>query len=195
MTKKNNLYINIKDDDAELEILVNFLRDGEISSRSIVAIKAFYLSLAIAESPDSTPEDIRRAEHYCLSQLKQQMCYIMDKHHRDDGIDIEANEFSTVTINQSVSNNLPPLLQTPQFLDIPAQDEDRDSIPPLPLNVKAENTPAMSIGKNSDDIVALPSEDDDDDDEEEDEYDRYAKMSDAEYLAATKHMDVILETM
>ena len=73
MAKKNNLYINIKDDDAQLAKLADFLRDGEISSRSIVALSAFYLSLSIARDPTSTAADIRKAEHYCLSQLKQQM--------------------------------------------------------------------------------------------------------------------------
>ena len=53
MAKKNNLYINIKDDDTELAILADFLRDGEISSRLIVALSAFYLSLAISKSPVS----------------------------------------------------------------------------------------------------------------------------------------------
>ena len=69
MAKKNNLYINIKDDDAELAMLADFLRDGEISSRSIVALSAFYLSLSIARSHTSTAADIRKAEHHCLSLL------------------------------------------------------------------------------------------------------------------------------
>ena len=75
---KNILQVNIKDGDDESAILADFLRNGQITSRAITALKAFYFSLAIAESPTSTPEDIRKAEHYCLSQLKQQMCYIMD---------------------------------------------------------------------------------------------------------------------
>ena len=120
MAKKNNLYINIKDDDSELAILVNFLRDGEISSRSIVALRAFYFSQAISKSSTSTPEDIRKAEHYCLSQLKQQMIYIMDKHYREDGIEMNADEFSTVTINQS------PLAYLPNLDRVVSQNEDRE---------------------------------------------------------------------
>ena len=91
-----------------------------------MALSAFYLSLAISKSPDSTSEDIRKAEHYCLSQLKQQMCYIMDKHHRDNGIDMDVDEFSTVTINQSVPNNfgLLPLVQSSSIVGVSSQNEN-----------------------------------------------------------------------
>ena len=61
---KNILQINIKDGDDELAMLADFLRNGQITSRAIMALKAFYLSLSIAESPNSTAADIRKAEHH-----------------------------------------------------------------------------------------------------------------------------------
>jgi hypothetical protein len=164
MTKKNNLYINIKDDDSELATLVDFLRDGEISSRSLAAIKAFYLSQAIARSPDSTPEEIRRAEHYCLSQLKQQMVYIMDKHYREDGIRMNADEFSTVTINQSA-----PLFQSPNSNEVISQNEDRQ-VTAAPLSPIAESPVIPIVEKPSEDI-----------EEEEEDLDN---MTDEEYKIA-----------
>jgi hypothetical protein len=95
------LQINIKDGDPDLRLLVDFLRSGEISSRVLEAIKPFYQSLAVAANPDSTKEDIRKAEHSCLSSLKGHMCYLMDKHYRDDEIWFDPDEFATVTINPS----------------------------------------------------------------------------------------------
>jgi hypothetical protein len=167
MTKKNNLYINIKDDDSELATLVDFLRDGEISSRSIAAIKAFYLSQAIARDPISTPEDIRKAEHYCLSQLKQQMIYIMDKHYRDNDIKMDADEFSTVTINQS------SLSQSPSFdgvisqgVGIASQNEDRQITAALPSSIA--EPPVISIVEKPSEITE--DEEDDDDDMTHEEY-------------------------
>ena len=186
MAKKNNLYINIKDDDTELAILADFLRDGEISSRSIVALSAFYLSLAISKSPDSTPEDIRKAEHYCLSKLKQQMCYIMDKHHRDNGIDMDVDEFSTVTINQSVPNNfgLLPLVQSSSIVGVSSQNENGavSASPTVPSQSSdIADLQEIPIVKKADEEKA---EDDEDEDDEDDE----TEMTDAEYLASKKHL-------
>lgn len=191
MAKKNNLYINIKDDKAELAILADFLRDGEISSRSIVALSAFYLSLAIAKSPNSTPEDIRKAEHYCLSQLKQQMCYIMDKHHRDDGIDMDASEFSTVTINQSAPSNLGllPLVQSPSIVGVAAQNGNGEAtLLPSSLNTKdLEQIPAANLA-TSDRIVEQPKNIEEDEEDDEDDEDDESEMSDEEYLASKQHL-------
>jgi|GEM_PF-3124993 len=177
MTKKNNLYINIKDGDTNLAILSDFLREGEISSRSLVALSAFYLSLAIAKSPNSTQEDIRKAEHYCLSQLKQQMCYIMDKHYRDDGIDMNANEFSTVTINQSVPSNLGslPLVQ-PTNIDrqLPVAVTQQLSLENQDRAIAA-NTETEKFTLNYD----RPAEELDDDDDDDDDDD----LTDEEYGA------------
>ncbi len=178
MAKKNNLYINIKDDDTELAILADFLRDGEISSRSIVALSAFYLSLAISKSPDSTPEDIRKAEHYCLSQLKQQMCYIMDKHHRDNGIDMDVDEFSTVTINQSVPNNfgLLPLVQPSSIVSVSSQNENGA--------VPSQSSDIADLQE----IAIVKKAEEKKDDEEEDDEDDEDEMTDEEYLASKKHL-------
>jgi hypothetical protein len=97
---KNTLYINVKESNPDLSLLIDFLKNGSISSRAIEALEAFYMSLAVADSPDSTKEDIAKAEHYCLSKLKGHMCYLMDKHYRDDDIRIDPDSFSTVMISQ-----------------------------------------------------------------------------------------------
>jgi hypothetical protein len=180
MTKKNNLYINIKDDDSELATLVDFLRDGEISSRSIAAIKAFYLSLAISKSPASTREDIRKAEHYCLSQLKQQMIYIMDKHYRDDGIEMNADEFSTVTINQSSSLSQPLNSNGVISQDVSevSQNENRQIIgqsisKPLGTIIDDVDLKVIDASKSPDSLVVV--------EEDEDDYDNMTKE---EYAAA-----------
>mgnify|MGYP001788423674 FL=1 len=172
MTKKNNLYINIKDDDSELEIIVDFLRDGEISSPSIAALKAFYLSLAIARSPASTPADIRKAEHHCLSLLKQQMCYIMDKHYREDGIKMDASEFSSVTINQPAPSNLGllPLVQ-----------------PSSIVGAASPAVPSQSSVIADLQEITIARKDEEGDEYEEDDDDE-SQMSDEEYLASKQHL-------
>ena len=181
MAKKNNLYINIKDDDAELAMLADFLRDGEISSRSIVALSAFYLSLLIARSPTSTAADIRKAEHHCLSLLKQQMCYIMDKHYREDGIKMDADEFSMVTINQPALSNLGllPLVQPSNIVGAASQT---GAIPSQSSVIALQEIP-----------IAKKDEDEDEEDEDEDDDDE-SHMSDEEYLASKQHL-IILENI
>ena len=183
MTKKNNLYINIKDDDSELATLVDFLRDGEISSRSIAAIKAFYLSHAIARDPTSTPADIRKAEHYCLSQLKQQMIYIMDKHYREDNIKMDADEFSTVTINQPALSNLGllPLVQPSSIVGAASQT---GAVPSQSSVIAVQEIPIAKKDEEGDEYEENEDEDEDDDDEDEDE----SQMSDEEYLASKRHL-------
>ena len=181
MTKKNNLYINIKDDDIELATLVDFLRDGEISSRSIAAIKAFYLSHAIARSPNSTPADIRKAEHNCLSQLKQQMIYIMDKHYREDGIKMDADEFSTVTINQPAPSNLGllPLVQSSSLAGVASS-----SVPSQSSDIAVQEIAIVKKAEDKDEYDEEEDEEDEDDDEDDDE----SQMSDEEYLASKQHL-------
>ena len=178
MAKKNNLYINIKDDDAELAMLADFLRDGEISSRSIVALSAFYLSLSIARSPTSTAADIRKAEHHCLSLLKQQMCYIMDKHYREDNIKMDADEFSTVTINQQALSNLGllPLVQPSSIVGAASQT---GAVPSQSSVIVVEEIPIAKKDEEGDEY-----EEDEDEDEDEDE----SQMSDEEYLASKRHL-------
>ena len=46
--------------------------------------------------------------------------------HRDNGIDMDASEFSTVTINQSVPNNfdLLPLVQSSSIVGVSSQNEN-----------------------------------------------------------------------
>ena len=178
MAKKNNLYINIKDDDAELAMLADFLRDGEISSRSIVALSAFYLSLSIARSPTSTAADIRKAEHHCLSLLKQQMCYIMDKHYREDGIKMDADEFSTVTINQQALSNLGllPLVQPSSIVGVASQT---GAVPSQSSVIAVQEIPIAKKDEEGDEY-----EEDEDEDEDEDE----SQMSDEEYLASKRHL-------
>ncbi|WP_373540105.1 hypothetical protein [Chamaesiphon sp.] len=186
MTKKNNLYINIKDDDSELEIIVDFLRDGEISSRSIAALKAFYLSLAIAKSPNSTSEEIRRAEHYCLSQLKQQMCYIIDKHYRDDEIKMNADEFSTVTINQSAPSNLGllPLVQPSSIVGVASHSENGA----VSASIAVPSQSSVIADLQEIPIVKKAKEEDEDDEDEDDDEDDESQMSDEEYLASKQHL-------
>lgn len=101
---RNVLQINLKEGDADSSMLAKFLRGGAISSRAIDALSAFYLSLAVAENPDSTKEDIRKAEHYCLSKLKGHICFLMDKHSRDSDIKIEGDDFATVMIDPPMSH-------------------------------------------------------------------------------------------
>jgi hypothetical protein len=96
---RNLLQVYLKDADPQVDMLAAFLREGEISSRAIEALSAFYMSLAVAANPDSTKADIRKAEHECLSKLKAHMCFLMDKHYREDDIRIDPNEFSNVIIN------------------------------------------------------------------------------------------------
>lgn len=188
---KNILQVNIKDGDDELAILANFLRNGQITSRAIMALRAFYLSLAISESPTSTAADIRKAEHHCLSLLKQQMCYIMDKHYREDGIKMDADEFSSVTINQQALSNLGllPLVQSSSIVDVVSRSENGEvsasiGVPSQSLDiVDLQETP---IVKKAEEEKA--EEDEDEDDEDEDEDDPYEGMTDEEYLVATKHL-------
>ena len=181
MAKKNNLYINIKDDDAQLAKLADFLRDGEISSRSIVALSAFYLSLSIARDPTSTPADIRKAEHYCLSLLKQQMCYIMDKHYREDGIKMDADEFSTVTINQPALSNLGllPLVQSSSLAGVASS-----SVPSQSSDIAVQEIAIVKKAEDKDEYDEEEDEEDEDDDEDDDE----SQMSNEEYLASKQHL-------
>ena len=187
MAKKNNLYINIKDDDAELAMLADFLRDGEISSRSIVALSAFYLSLSIARSPTSTAADIRKAEHHCLSLLKQQMFYIMDKHYLEDGIKMDADEFSTVTINQPALSNL-SLLPSLQPSSIVGAASQTGAVPSQSSVIVVEEIPIAKKAEEEDE------EDEDEDEDDEDEDDEESQMTDEEYLASKQHL-IILENI
>ena len=187
---KNILQINIKDGDDELAILADFLRNGQITSRAIMALRAFYLSLAISESPTSTKEDIRTAEHYCLSQLKQQMCYIMDKHYREDGIKIDADEFSTVTINQAALSDFGLSTQPLPLVGVASQNENRQV---LTSAVESSSQPLNLADKEEiakvaiDTLPPVTEEEEDEEENEDDDYDPYENMTDEEYLAATAH--------
>jgi len=180
---KNILQVNIKDGDDELAMLADFLRNGQITSRAIMAIRAFYLSLAVSESPTSTPADIRKAEHHCLSLLKQQMCYIMDKHYREDGIKMDADEFSTVTINQPAPSNLGllPLVQSSSLAGLASS-----SVPSQSSDIAVEEIAIVKKAEEEDEYDEEEEEDEEDEDDDDD--DDESDMSDEEYLASKQHL-------
>ena len=107
----------------------------------------------------------------------------MDKHHRDNGIDMDASEFSTVTINQSVPNNfdLLPLVQSSSIVGVSSQNENGavSASPTVPSQSSdIADLQEIPIVKKADEEKA---EDEDDEDDE-------IEMTDAEYLASKKHL-------
>jgi hypothetical protein len=96
---RNILQVSIKDGDDELNRLADFLRSGSVTSQSLEALRGYYTSLSVAESPESSREDRDKSLFKSLGLLKQQMCFLMDYHFRLDGTVVTPESFSTVVIN------------------------------------------------------------------------------------------------
>jgi hypothetical protein len=102
----------------------------------------------------------------------------MDKHHRDNGIDMDVDEFSTVTINQSVPNNfgLLPLVQPSSIVSVSSQNENGA--------VPSQSSDIADLQE----IAIVKKAEEKKDDEEEDDEDDEDEMTDEEYLASKKHL-------
>jgi hypothetical protein len=96
---RNILQVSIKDSDTELIAVADYLRSGSVTVKGSEALKGYYLSLSIAESPDSSREDRDKSLFKSLSLLKQQMCFLMDYHFQLDGTVVTPESFSAVVIN------------------------------------------------------------------------------------------------
>ena len=105
----------------------------------------------------------------------------MDKHYREDGIKMDADEFSTVTINQPAPSNLGllPLVQSSSLAGLASS-----SVPLQSSDIAVEEIAIVKKAEDKDEYDEEEDEEDEDDDEDDDE----SQMSDEEYLASKQHL-------
>jgi hypothetical protein len=114
---RESIGINISKSNCRHMLLARYLKDsGQISSRSMAAIEAYWYGLASIEDPDSSDEDVELAVLDSLQLLWAQMHRIVDYQRIKRRVNLPAQSlirFGLIpTASGQIGDLLPPLVRT-----------------------------------------------------------------------------------